>query len=252
MTYEPPPTGWVWPISGSGAPDADAIRHPYGPRWIGAYDFHAGIDIPTPRGTPVHAVSDGTVVNTGTWDGVSRGSGTFVLIDHGNDQFAAYLHLDSKAVKIGDTVLQGQVIGNAGMTGATFEHLHFTYMIGLATTTDERKSRNPLEVLPHGAMATPAVARSGYTVTLPLASQVMTIKSIQVYGATSSRTVDYYDVVAQGSTPRNTQTQSGLHLDATAPSDGRYTLEVTPDPTYTPRRIVIRDFTGAVIVDKTF
>jgi hypothetical protein len=77
------------------------------------------------------------------------------------------------------------------------------------------------------------------------------IKSIRVYGATSSRTVDYYEVVSQGSTPRNTQTQSGLHLGATAPAGGMYSVEVTPDPAYTPRRIVIRDFTGAIIVDKT-
>ncbi|MCA9714938.1 MAG: M23 family metallopeptidase, partial [Myxococcales bacterium] len=97
----------VWPISASPEPDADAIRHPYGPRWIGQYDFHAGVDINVDVGTPVHAIAAGTVVSATPWDGEST-SGNTVLVEHAGDRFTAYLHLSELLVEDGQPLEVGE------------------------------------------------------------------------------------------------------------------------------------------------
>lgn len=84
---------------------------------------HTGVDYAAPTGTPVMSIGDGTVLSAG-WG--SGGAGNMVKIRHNSVYTTAYLHLSRMAVKAGQRVSQGQVIGYVGMTGtATGPHLDF-------------------------------------------------------------------------------------------------------------------------------
>ena len=84
---------------------------------------HTGVDYAAPTGTPVMSIGDGTVLSAG-WG--SGGAGNMVKIRHNSVYTTAYLHLSKMAVKAGQRVSQGQVIGYVGMTGtATGPHLDF-------------------------------------------------------------------------------------------------------------------------------
>lgn len=84
---------------------------------------HTGVDYAAPTGTPVHSIGDGTVLSAGWGKG---GAGNMVKIRHNSVYTTAYLHLSRMAVKAGQRVSQGQVIGYVGMTGtATGPHLDF-------------------------------------------------------------------------------------------------------------------------------
>jgi len=84
--------------------------------------FHTGVDIAAPYGTPVKAGGDGRVIDTG-WHG---GYGNAVIIDHGNRVSTVYAHLSSIGVAEGTLVKAGDVIGRVGTTGfSTGPHLHF-------------------------------------------------------------------------------------------------------------------------------
>ena len=91
--------------------------------------FHTGIDLAGPLGTPLHAAADGLVVlATSSVDGADRlvGYGHYAVIDHGDGLLTLYAHLDRLAVRTGDVVRQGQVIGLEGSTGwSTGPHVHF-------------------------------------------------------------------------------------------------------------------------------
>ncbi len=83
---------------------------------------HTGIDIAAPRGTPIYATADGIVSRE---DGGS-GYGITVIINHGYSYKTLYAHLSKKAVKPGQRVTRGQVIGYVGNTGLSFgSHLHY-------------------------------------------------------------------------------------------------------------------------------
>ena len=88
----------------------------------GVVRAHTGVDYAAPIGTPVMSIGDGTVISTG-WGG---GGGNTVKIRHNSVYTTAYLHLSKFAVKAGQRVKQGQVIGYVGKTGtATGPHLDF-------------------------------------------------------------------------------------------------------------------------------
>ncbi|MFM9438292.1 murein DD-endopeptidase MepM/ murein hydrolase activator NlpD [Janthinobacterium sp. CG_23.3] len=83
---------------------------------------HKGIDFGAPKGTPVLAVAAGTVGE------VARDSryGIYIMLEHAHKRRSMYAHLDSTAVKVGETVAAGALIGKVGSTGmATGPHLHF-------------------------------------------------------------------------------------------------------------------------------
>ncbi len=83
---------------------------------------HLGIDYGAPVGSPVQAVSDGTVVSTG-WHG---GGGKEVHLRHANGYETYYMHLSRILVHRGQHVRQGQIIARTGATGlATGPHLDF-------------------------------------------------------------------------------------------------------------------------------
>ncbi|UEL30315.1 peptidoglycan DD-metalloendopeptidase family protein [Pseudarthrobacter sp. L1SW] len=88
-----------------------------------AGDFHLGQDYSAPCGTAVYAADSG-VVRAAGWH--PWGGGNRVEIDHGNGLITTYNHLESIAVRSGDSVKVGQAIARVGTTGwSTGCHLHF-------------------------------------------------------------------------------------------------------------------------------
>lgn len=244
---------FLWPLSGSESQDADSVHSPYGPRWIGRYDFHAGIDIPAPVGTPVLAVAPGGVVQVRTWDSTSTGAGNAILVKHDYGHASSYLHLEDMAVNEGDRVEAGEVIGTVGSTGATYPHLHFGYMRDLpGNSVDERRSRNPLETLPHTRpSAVPAVRfGGGQDVSLTLPLQSMTVRSISLVGESVERVLDYYAIVARGFSDRKEQVQEDVLIQAARPENGAFDLDLELEAAdFTIVRVVIVDIHGDTIAD---
>ena len=92
----------------------------FGPR---GNRFHAGIDFPASHGAPVFAARPGRVVSA-RWD--SGGFGNLLVIGHGYGVYTWYAHLSRFAVRRGQAVRGGALIGRVGATGyATGPHLHF-------------------------------------------------------------------------------------------------------------------------------
>lgn len=84
---------------------------------------HNGVDYHAPVGTPVWAVSDGTVTRAG-WD---EGGGNIVCIKHVMSFETCYMHLSKILVKVGQKIAQKTVLAESGNTGkyTTGPHLHF-------------------------------------------------------------------------------------------------------------------------------
>lgn len=92
----------------------------------GEGEFHAGIDIGAPNGTPVHATGDGIVKSAA----MSNGYGREVVIDHGHGVETVYGHMSGFACIAGETVVRGQIIGYVGHSGRTTgPHLHYEVRI---------------------------------------------------------------------------------------------------------------------------
>lgn len=104
-----------------------------------------GVDLGAPRGTPIHAAADGTVIisrNSG-WNG---GYGNYVVVTHSNGTQTLYSHMSSSIVSSGQSVAAGQVIGYVGSTGlSTGAHLHF----------EVRGAANPLRNCTVGSICSP-------------------------------------------------------------------------------------------------
>lgn len=102
----------------------------YGTRKLGdREDLHTGIDLAALEGTPVYAIAAGTVVVSAA-DGAISGYGNVVVIRHdaraSRSMWTLYAHLNTRAVAVGDLVIEGQTIGYVGQTGrADGPHLHF-------------------------------------------------------------------------------------------------------------------------------
>lgn len=92
----------------------------FGPRGT---RFHAGVDFPAPRRTPVVAAEAGRVV----WARRRRGGwGLLVTVAHSNGVRTMYAHLSRIDVRIGQRVDAGTRLGLVGATGRAFgPHLHF-------------------------------------------------------------------------------------------------------------------------------
>ncbi len=103
--------------------------------FTGRPSMHQGIDISAPLRTPVIAPALGKVVAVG-WDG---GLGNAVKIDHGQGIITQYGHLSKFAVKIGQGVTRGEVIGYVGNTGlSTGPHLHYEVSVNNVPTNPKK------------------------------------------------------------------------------------------------------------------
>ena len=106
------------PVNGAVTSGFGMRRHPI----LGYARMHAGLDFKAGYGTPIYAVSDGTV----TLAGRKGGYGNFVQINHGGGLGSGYGHMSRFAVSSGSRVRRGQIIGYVGSTGlSTGPHLHY-------------------------------------------------------------------------------------------------------------------------------
>ena len=101
------------------------ISSSYGYRkspFTGSREFHSGLDISAPRGTPILATGDGTV----TFAGRNGALGKAVKIRHNNEFVTLYGHMLEIKVKKRQSVKRGDVIGYMGKTGrSTGYHVHY-------------------------------------------------------------------------------------------------------------------------------
>ncbi len=116
--------GWrqefIWPVKGRVSGRFGAQRVYQGKP--GSY--HSGMDIAAAQGAPFMAPADGVVVLAAAAPFTMEGN--LLIIDHGGGLSSAFLHASKLAVRDGDPVRQGQLIGYVGMTGrATGPHLHW-------------------------------------------------------------------------------------------------------------------------------
>ncbi|WP_255551736.1 M23 family metallopeptidase [Erythrobacter crassostreae] len=110
--------GLVAPVPGPISSRYGMRRHPI----LGYRRMHSGLDFRARRGTPIVAVTDGTVASAGR----AGGCGNAVKLNHGGNLSTRYCHMSRMAVSRGQQVRRGQVIGYVGSTGlSTGPHLHY-------------------------------------------------------------------------------------------------------------------------------
>jgi len=101
-------------------PVAAPLGDRFGPR---GDRMHAGVDFTADTGAPVAAARSGVVARAG-WD--ASGFGNVVVLRHGAGVQTLYAHLSSIAVRQGQSVAGGALVGRVGATGrSTGPHLHF-------------------------------------------------------------------------------------------------------------------------------
>ncbi len=117
----------VWPVAGARitqgfGPTSLALEPPRCYRGVCSPHFHDGLDLAAPLDAPVRAIAAGRVTIAG-W--VADGA-VVVQIDHGAGVTSLYGHLQpGLAVRVGDDVTAGQVLGAVGLTGnTTGPHVH--------------------------------------------------------------------------------------------------------------------------------
>ena len=110
-----------WP-----APSYTRISDEYGYRIhpiLGTQQFHNGVDMAAPNGSPILAAYDGEVIAAS----YSPTMGNYIMIDHGDGLITIYMHASSVSVSAGTMVARGEQIGCVGSTGrSTGPHLHFS------------------------------------------------------------------------------------------------------------------------------
>lgn len=112
----------IQPISNK---QLDRLHMTYGARFhpiFHVYLDHKGLDFAASQGTPVYATGDGKVIMAY----FSGSYGNVIYLDHGYSYETRYAHLSGFAVKSGERVKRGQVIGYVGSTGNSVSaHLHY-------------------------------------------------------------------------------------------------------------------------------
>jgi murein DD-endopeptidase MepM/ murein hydrolase activator NlpD len=100
------------------------------------HDYHKGVDLRAPFGRPIHAIAGGVVQIAAPQFRLHGGT---VGLDHGQGLSSIYIHMSKVAVKVGQHVQKGDVIGYVGSTGfATGPHLHWgLYANGVPVNPDQ-------------------------------------------------------------------------------------------------------------------
>lgn len=122
-----PPVPALAVLSGYPLPRPALLQLGYG--WqlnpnINKVIFHSGLDLSAEVGTPVLSVGAGIIA----FAGERSGYGQLVVVNHASGKQTRYAHLSNIAVKVGQTIQQGEVLGTVGTTGTPDNnqpHLHF-------------------------------------------------------------------------------------------------------------------------------
>lgn len=162
-----------WPVCFQGPAHQHcppALSAPFGPRIKASdndrYDFHRGIDIPAPIGTPVKAMADGVIFRVYRADDAGSpypDGGNVVILRHEFDQpfmfhghkrqyyYSHYLHLNTITVQPPDgapyqSIQAGTQIGTVGDSGTTdFVHLHFETRVGSYCSREYQRAHRGTE-----------------------------------------------------------------------------------------------------------
>ena len=126
-------SGYIWPLDGN-----YVITSLFGPRnhpITGKYSNHGGTDVRANYGTKIKAARGGVVMTSEYhWS-----YGNYVIVVHDNGTSTLYAHMSKRAVKAGQTVTQGQVLGYVGSTGSsTGNHLHYELRVTQADGSVKR------------------------------------------------------------------------------------------------------------------
>jgi murein DD-endopeptidase MepM/ murein hydrolase activator NlpD len=123
----------IWPVVGYLSSMFGNRKDPF----TGGPDFHHGLDIAAPHGSPIRATADGTIESAG----YAGNYGNVVVVKHGFGLSTRYAHMSRIATRAGTTVKRGDLIGYVGATGrATSSHLHYEILLNGQTI-------NPLRLL---------------------------------------------------------------------------------------------------------
>jgi len=118
LKVPPPPASkytFMWPLQNF------TVVSEFGRRGHGD---HRGLDMAAPRGTPIRAAADGTVVFAGS----QRGHGHVVILQHDDRTRTLYSHNRENLVRKGQKVVQGQIVATVGKSGnARGYHVHFEF-----------------------------------------------------------------------------------------------------------------------------
>lgn len=91
---------------------------------------HYGVDLAAPSGTEIHSAADG-VVSAVLDPNSSNGGGNYMAIQHADNIYTLYMHMNDLMLSAGTKVSKGQIIGHVGSTGlSTGPHLHFQTNVG--------------------------------------------------------------------------------------------------------------------------
>ena len=119
--------------------------------------YHTGLDFRASYGTPIRAVKAGVVVyagNKGNW------AGNHVAVRHADQMTTMSSHMSSMAVRSGQAVQAGQVIGYVGQTGRAFgAHLHFELYPAAAAPGDVYRAVDPVPWLHANGVSHLLIAR---------------------------------------------------------------------------------------------
>lgn len=137
--------------------DLFVLTSPYGSRvspFTRTRDFHRGLDLAAPKGTPVYATADAEVTFAGRYPMARSVSwwrfGNVVVLNHADRFITIYAHCDSVNVKQGQKVKQGDVIAFVGSTGwSTNSHLHYEVRTDLRSPGEFKPIDPRIYILDH-------------------------------------------------------------------------------------------------------
>jgi len=109
----------IFPVNGRITSEFGSRNHPV----LGKVLWHEGIDIANLRWMPVRAPADGVC----TYAGPRSGYGLLIEITHRRTGYLTrFAHLQATAIKVGDRVKRGDIIGSLGSSGlSTGPHTHY-------------------------------------------------------------------------------------------------------------------------------
>jgi len=141
--------------------------HPVQRRW----KAHKGTDYAAARGTPIWTTADGVVIKSG----YTRGNGNYVKVKHTNKYTTQYLHMSKRAVKVGEYVKQGEIIGYVGSTGlATGPHVCYRFWVNGAQVDPYKQD------LPDAEPMVEEMKPSYFEFIQPLKEQLDTVEFVEL------------------------------------------------------------------------